>query len=149
MQMLGEGGTGLPRQGKGKESSFVLLLGHVNSIPAAVPAPQQFLESQHLTHISLAPVGSWSWAPEEGSAFIQAVFAFLCRPGMRAGLALPSLPSPASLGEAPEPQQCQQCPRGSTGAAVGRTARAQQEEFGVSAAFISGKKKMGEKFSVE
>lgn len=97
------GGEEQACQSREKEKpSLFLLLGHVNPSPAVLqhgercwssPTPQ-FLKYQHLTHISLASVGSWSWASEKRSAFSQAVFSFLCRPGTTTGLALPSLPQP-------------------------------------------------------
>lgn len=68
--------TCMPRNEKGKPS--FLLLGHVNSPPAvlhrtrdagvhqAPSSPQwQFLKYRHLAQISLASMGSWSWASEK------------------------------------------------------------------------------------
>lgn len=89
----------------------------------------QSLKYHHLAQIYLASMGSWSWALEKRSAFSQAVFFSLCRPGIT-GLILPLfLPAPHPLGSLPSSSSASTDPQGSKLTAAVKTAQAQNKEF--------------------
>lgn len=90
----------------------------------------QFLKYHHLAQIYLASTGSWSWASEKRSAFSQAVFSSLCRPGITTGPILPLfLPVLQPLGSLPSPSSASTDPQGSRLTTAVETAQAQIKEF--------------------